>query len=488
MALSAPEPGTVIDAKYRVERVLGRGGMGFVLEATHLALGKRVALKVLRIEAADDQARQRFAREARIAAQLPDEHIAAVSDFGETSAGEPYLVMELLAGSDLERVLAERGPLPVTEAVDVILEACAGVADAHALGLVHRDLKPANLFLVRRRDGTSRVKVLDFGLSKVMAETHENLTTTASTFGTPQYMSPEQIRSAKYVDARTDQHALAMILYELLAGKPPYVAESVTGLYVVISTASPAPLRAHRADVPPGLEAVILRALAKDPADRFPDLAALAAGAGALRWAGSRRVERARRGGAGARGAAPVRAGRSARARGGAAGGAVASGDDGADRRPPRVVAWSPPSPPERAPGPPAWQPAPRPPQDTHAALESDPDRSSSRRTKVALAAFAGVVALLGAAAVTRWVAAGDATSVAPATPTPTATITAAETAATATPPPAAAPDAPAPATTVTVATAESAPAPAKPPPPRAVKAGKKTVDAASDVFGQRRK
>ncbi len=274
---SAPDPGTVIDGKYRVERILGRGGMGVVLEATHLALGKRVAIKLLHADAADEQARQRFAREARIAAQLPDEHIAAVTDFGQTAAGEPYLVMELLGGRDLEQELKARGPLPVAEAVDLLLQACEGVADAHAAGLVHRDLKPSNLFLARRRDGSALVKVLDFGLSKVTAEGRDNLTATESAFGTPQYMSPEQIRSAKYVDARTDQHALAMILYEILAGRPPYVAESVTGLYVVISTAAAPSLRALRPEAPAGLDAAIARALAKGPDDRFPDVGAFAA-------------------------------------------------------------------------------------------------------------------------------------------------------------------------------------------------------------------
>jgi serine/threonine-protein kinase len=269
----------VIAGKYRIERTLGEGGMGVVLEATHVVLGQRVAVKLLHVElAAAPENKARFLREARIAAQLPPDHIARVSDVGETEGGEPYLVMELLTGRDLEGELSARGPLPVGAAVDLVLQACEGVAEAHAVGLIHRDLKPANLFLASRRGEPPVVKVLDFGLSKAFDDrTGAALTQTATNFGTPAYMSPEQIRSAKYAEPRSDQHALGMILYEALTGRPPYQAESLTGLAVVISTAPPPSARAARPEVPAGVDAAIRRALAKAPADRFPSLAELAA-------------------------------------------------------------------------------------------------------------------------------------------------------------------------------------------------------------------
>jgi serine/threonine-protein kinase len=272
-------PGFVVGGKYRVERVLGTGGMAVVVEATHVTLGRRVAIKVLQGDSsrAADVA-SRFHREAQIAAQLPGEHIARVSDVGITEAGEPYLVMELLVGRDLDAELRARGALPVTEAVDYLLQACEGVAEAHAAGLVHRDLKPGNLFLTRRRDGTPVIKVLDFGISKAApGQGDQSLTKTTSTFGTPLYMSPEQVQSAKHVDGRSDQHALGAILYALLTGSPPYQGESLTALAVIIATQAPRPIREQRAEIPPPLEAAVFRALAKSPAHRFPDLAGFAA-------------------------------------------------------------------------------------------------------------------------------------------------------------------------------------------------------------------
>jgi serine/threonine-protein kinase len=168
--------------------------------------------------------------------------------------------------------------LPIAEAVDYLLQACEGVAEAHAAGLVHRDLKPGNLFLTRRRDGRPVIKVLDFGISKAApGQGDQSLTKTTSTFGTPLYMSPEQVQSAKHVDGRSDQHALGAILYALLTGSPPYQGESLTALAVIIATQAPRPIREQRADIPPALEAAVLRALAKSPAHRFPDLAGFAA-------------------------------------------------------------------------------------------------------------------------------------------------------------------------------------------------------------------
>ncbi len=196
-----------------------------VVEATD-AGGKPVAVKILRAGRRTAALEARFAREARIAHQLAGEHLARVDAFGHTDAGDPFLVMELLSGRDLAAELSARGPLPVAEAVDAILEACAGVAEAHAVGLVHRDLKPANLFVAvgvsRPSRSISSIKVLDFGLTSVPHEKGQiDLAATEANFGTPQYMAPEQIRPGSPVDARTDQHALAAVLHELLTGRPP---------------------------------------------------------------------------------------------------------------------------------------------------------------------------------------------------------------------------------------------------------------------------
>lgn len=270
--------GTMIGGKYRVDRVLGAGGMGVVVQATHVGLNQPVAIKLIR----DDVARSpeliaRFMREAKAAAQLPPEHIARVTDVGQTEQGEPFLVMELLTGRDLDAELEARGPLPVEDAVSYILQACEGVAEAHAAGLVHRDLKPANLFIDTRRVSGPVVKVLDFGLSKSYDPASDKLTQTSSSFGTPGYMAPEQVRSAKFAEPRSDQHALAMILFELLTGEMPYTAKNVTALLVTICTTPPPHARALRLDVPKSLDAAIVRALAKRPDDRFADLAAFAA-------------------------------------------------------------------------------------------------------------------------------------------------------------------------------------------------------------------
>jgi serine/threonine-protein kinase len=272
------QPGTVLLGKYRIERELGTGGMGVVVEATHLMLGQRVAIKLLNAElVSSPEIIARFLREARIAAQLESDHIARVSDIGQIESGAPYIVMELLVGHDLEAELVRRGRLPISEAVDLILQACVGLADAHAVGLVHRDIKPANLFLARRANRPPLLKVLDFGLSKESPQgSAVSLTTTDSVFGTPQYMSPEQVVSAKKVDARSDQHALAMILYELLTGTTAYEAESVTQLIVVIATHPPPHACMLRPEVPFELDLAIARALAKQAAQRFPDLAAFA--------------------------------------------------------------------------------------------------------------------------------------------------------------------------------------------------------------------
>ena len=269
-------PGEILAGRYLVDKVLGQGGMGVVVAGRHLQLGNRVAIKFLLAEAAHHpEATARFLREARAAVQIQSEHVARVSDVGTLDNGAPYMVMEFLNGSDLAKVLAERhGPFAIDEAIDYLLQACEAIAEAHALGIVHRDLKPANLFLTRRADGSPLVKVLDFGISKITAGqgADANMTATASVMGSPAYMSPEQVRSAKNVDTRTDIWSLGMILYEFLAGRPAFEAETMSGLLAQIVADPPTPLRVRRPDVPARLEAVVMRCLEKDLARRTRDV------------------------------------------------------------------------------------------------------------------------------------------------------------------------------------------------------------------------
>lgn len=222
-------PGQVIDDKFEVERLLGRGGMGVVVQARHLELDQRVAIKLLKEGVLEgDEAVQRFTREARALAKLGGEHVVRVTDVGRLPQGTPYMVMEYLDGEDLSASLRRRGPLPPDEVADYLVQACAGLAEAHATGLVHRDLKPANLFLARRTDGTTQVKVLDFGIAKSIGGTR--LTADFAVLGSPRYMSPEQLRAPRSVDARTDIWALGAIAFRLLTDKPPFAAEGLEQL------------------------------------------------------------------------------------------------------------------------------------------------------------------------------------------------------------------------------------------------------------------
>jgi serine/threonine-protein kinase len=277
-------PGQILAGKYRVDRVLGLGGMGVVVAATHVHLDERVAIKFLlpeALESADTVAR--FAREARAAVKIKNEHVARVSDVGALEDGTPYMVMEYLDGRDLSALLLERGPLPVSEAVDYLLQGMEAIAEAHSLGIVHRDIKPSNLFLTRSSDGRALVKVLDFGISKVSPQggmAQASLTRTSSIMGSPLYMAPEQMVSTREVDARADVWALGVVLYELLARHAPFLGESMTELCARILQEPPAPLRLTRPDVAPELENVILRALQKDRSHRFANVGDLAVALG----------------------------------------------------------------------------------------------------------------------------------------------------------------------------------------------------------------
>lgn len=273
-----PRAGQVISGRYAVMRLIGKGGMAVVVAARHTTLGEHVAIKILHPRLAKDtEGSERFFREARATARIRSEHVVRVQDVGRTDEGLPYIVMELLRGADLGQVLTA-GPLAVTSAVDYVLQASEALAEAHAIGIVHRDLKPSNLWLSQRPDGAPLVKVLDFGISKLSAEVEGDakLTETQSIFGSPMYMSPEQIRSAKRVDHRTDVWAIGVVLYELLTGGLPFEADTAASALASITADEPAPLRGLRPDAPPGLEAAILHCLRKDVSKRCQSLAELA--------------------------------------------------------------------------------------------------------------------------------------------------------------------------------------------------------------------
>ena len=271
--------GDVLAGKYRVERVLGAGGMGVVVAAYHVHLDTKVALKFLLPDALrNPEAVARFVREARAAAKITGEHVARVSDVGQLESGSPYIVMEYLDGLDLSTWIKQRGALPIELAVDFVLQACEALADAHALGIVHRDLKPANLFCVHRSDGQPSIKVLDFGISKFTspAMAGNDMTRTTALVGSPYYMSPEQLQSSKTVDTRTDIWSLGIILYELMSARLPFEAEAVTELAIKIAIDPTPPVRTFRAEVPPALEQVIATCLEKDRARRYQTVGDLA--------------------------------------------------------------------------------------------------------------------------------------------------------------------------------------------------------------------
>jgi serine/threonine-protein kinase len=272
-------PGQILGGKYRVDRVLGAGGMGMVVAATHLQLEERVAIKFLLPEALQNsEAVARFGREARAAVKIRGEHVARVIDVGSFDNGAPYMVMEHLDGRDLSALLKERGAFQPWDAVDAILQACEALAEAHALGIVHRDLKPANLFMTRRPDGTPSVKVLDFGISKVTnASASDNaMTKTSAVMGSPLYMSPEQMTASRDVDARTDIWAIGVVLYELLTGRAPFCAETLPEICGLILMATPAAVRDFSPSTPEALQVAVLRCLEKDRSRRFQSVSELA--------------------------------------------------------------------------------------------------------------------------------------------------------------------------------------------------------------------
>ncbi len=271
--------GDVLAGKYRIDRVLGAGGMGIVVAAEHLQLRQVVAIKFVLPDAlGSSEALERFLREARAVVRLRSEHVARVIDVGALANGSPYMVMEFLRGSTLGALVQHESHLQIQDVVYYVIQACEALAEAHSLGIIHRDLKPENLFLTHSVSGAPLVKVLDFGVSKMESLTGtQGLTRTAALMGSPLYMAPEQMRSARNATSRSDIWALGVVLYYLLSRSHPFDAESMPELCLKVTLEPPVPVRVRRGDIPPALEAVIMRCLDKDPARRYSSAAELAA-------------------------------------------------------------------------------------------------------------------------------------------------------------------------------------------------------------------
>jgi len=276
------EVGEIIAGKFRVDRVLGQGGMGVVVLATHLVLEEQFALKLLRPEILEDsETVERFAREAKACVRIKSEHVARVHDVGTREDGTPFMVMEYLEGIDLGTALQETGRLPVEEAVEYIIQACEALAQAHAIGIVHRDIKPENLFIVNHTEGWRSIKLLDFGISKAIpAPMSRNFVPgkvrETRMMGTPHYMSPEQMQQLETIDGRSDIWSLGVVLYELLTAHYAFDGGSVHEVTQAILKGKAPWLDTVRPDAPPGLAQVIERALQKDPEQRFANVAELA--------------------------------------------------------------------------------------------------------------------------------------------------------------------------------------------------------------------
>jgi len=268
--------GQLIAGRYAIQGVIGAGGMATIVEATHVELGSRVAIKVLNTLSTSSEAIDRFLREARAIFPLRSENVCRVLDLGRLPEGPPFIVMEFLDGTDFAQAFRTT-QVPPARAASLILQACRGLGEAHALGIVHRDIKPANLFLTKRSDGTELVKVLDFGISKLRVEGVENLTVDGQILGTPRYMAPEQFGGTKETDARADVWAIGLVLYKLIAGRLPYTATSIVDIYSEIATRDPEDIRRAVPGIDPALAAVVMRCIERDASKRFADARELAA-------------------------------------------------------------------------------------------------------------------------------------------------------------------------------------------------------------------
>jgi serine/threonine protein kinase len=284
--------GTLFAGRFRIESRLGSGGMGAVYLARHEVLQRRFALKVIRKELlADVNIAARFRREARAASRIDHPNVMRIFDFGHAEGGRPYLAMELVDGPTLARVIATQGPLPVPRVLEILAQIADALAAAHAVGVIHRDLKPANVVIARRGDGGAIVKVLDFGLAKIVgARGTAALTAQGSVFGTPEYLAPERCtEEGDPDDPRGDLYSLGVMAFELLVGEVPFRGKLVQVLAAHIGEAPPAPSRAaRREDIPPALDEVVLRCLAKLPAERYASASALRAALATFRADGAR--------------------------------------------------------------------------------------------------------------------------------------------------------------------------------------------------------
>jgi eukaryotic-like serine/threonine-protein kinase len=284
----AADSADLIAGKYAVERVLGAGGMGIVYAARHVDLHELFAIKLMRVPEEGEAAAaaiERFLREARASARLRGEHVARVHDVGRLEDGTPYMVMEHLVGLDLRKLYKSRkGAIPIDEIAEYVIQACEAVSEAHAAGIIHRDLKPPNLFLTRRPNGTPCIKVLDFGISKnVGAGKGLEVTNTTDIVGSPFYMAPEQMRSGRSADPRSDIWSLGVVLYELAGGALPFHGDSITEVCARVLTDPPIPLASRAPGVAPAFEQIVLRCLEKEPENRFQTAGELAHALRAMR-------------------------------------------------------------------------------------------------------------------------------------------------------------------------------------------------------------
>src|SRR6185436_14962136 len=271
--------GTVIGDTYRITRLIGIGGMGAIYEAAHLGVGRRVAVKMMSKElAAHPEALARFRREVKVTTELAHAHIVDVFDFGASPTGEPYLVMEYLDGEDLEQALEREGRMPLRVAVQIVNQVASALAVAHGEGVVHRDLKPGNVFLLRVEGGGVFVKVVDFGISKVLKATTTKLTMARAVVGTPEFMAPEQAAGrVDQVDHRSDQWALACLAWHMLSGRLPFWQPEVHAILEQVIQGEPTPLARELAHcIPREVDKVLRRALSKRREDRFPTITAFA--------------------------------------------------------------------------------------------------------------------------------------------------------------------------------------------------------------------